>query len=56
MLQIMNRKPLFYLLLFLSMLFLGWWIGTQTVEEELRRVKPIDSSSEQGDSLIALPQ
>ena len=41
----MNRKPLFYLFLFVSMLFLGWWIGTKTVEAEQKRIKPVIESS-----------
>ena len=53
----MNRKPILYLLLFLSMLFIGWWIGTQTVEAEQKRVKQLPKSpSEEGQSSNALPQ
>ena len=48
----MNRKPLFYLFLFLSMLFLGWWIGTKTVEAEQKRIKPLpESSAQEGQTL-----
>lgn len=53
----MNRKPLLYLLLFLSMLLIGWWIGTQTVEAEQKRVKQTPKlPSEEGQSSNALPQ
>lgn len=53
----MNRKPLFYLLLFLSMLLLGWWIGTQTVDAGQKRLKPLPKSlSEDELSSNALPQ
>ena len=53
----MNRKPLFYLFLFLSMLLLGWWIGTKTVEAEQKRIKPvIESPAEEGQTSNDLPQ
>ena len=53
----MNRKPLLYFFLFLSMLLLGWWIGMQTVEAEQKRIKPIlESTSEQAHLSIPAPQ
>ena len=42
----MKRKPLFYLILFISMLFLGWWIGTQTVKPEQKRMKEVPKTTD----------
>ena len=53
----MKRKPLFYLILFISMLFLGWWIGTQTVKPDLRRMQEVERpANEVSDTTNPEPQ